>query len=694
MNRSLPELRMAVVMDEFSFAGFAPECRTLTLTSTNWLPQVTHFCPQMLLVESAWWGADKSWHRKISEAAPELRELVEWCRTRQIPTVFWNKEDPVHFERFLITASLFDVVFTSDMACIPHYKQALGHNRVHVLPFACQPAVHHPIQQYPRLSTASFAGSYYVRFAQRIRDLRNVLDAVSQLMPVDIFDRYFNSSDTNYRFPPEYRSMVKGSLGVDDVHRAYKGYAFGINMNTVKHSRTMFARRVFELLGSGTVVVSNESVGVRSFFCDVVLCGDSTPGIVQRLTPLVHDPVLRAQQVLVGVRAVMSQHTYAHRLDAIVQRALGRSGFLVPLPWVFLLSYVSTIEQLQGMLSNALHQSYKDWRMLIVVSEEIYSEALAYTSDSRVDILDWNALQGLTLSAVAQRFVWTDHAEVVAHWIGGWSAKDYYGPNYLLDIVLATRYSQARVLGKAGHFVLEGQTINLHAIDEAYRTAPALAARCSLAWHQVLEHEQSQAWLLGLSDRLYDNDDAVALDVFNYCRDGAMHLAAGLAVDDVPMDMGINMDNLMSEADAMTAAPALISRVPAWTAEQLATAFGAWRGCATTAGLDQYGWHIVSELPDDQVEEVWSPSVIAPAQLRAVGVWRFHVVVKGEQSLQLMVQCLDIDGQCLTRLIFECNQNQQLTQPFGTRGVRLGWRMTASGTARFKALFLGWRLDT
>ena len=29
--------------------------------------------------------------------------------------------------------------------------------------------------------------------------------------------------------------------------------------------------------------------------------------------------------------------------------------------------------------------------------------------------------------------------------------------------------------------------------------------------------------------------------------------------------------------------------------------------------------------------------------------------------------------------------------PFGTRSLRLGWRLTSSGTARVKELVLGWR---
>lgn len=686
----LRNLAFAVVLDDFSQACFASEFNLLALMAGKWRQQLVTFSPHMLLVESAWWGGDRSWHRKISQTAPELRELVTWCKAHKIPTVFWNKEDPVHFERFLITASLFDVVFTTEINCIPLYKQALRHERVHLLPFACQPATHNPLELHDRAAGACFAGSYYLRYPHRALDLRSVLDAVSGLMPVEIFDRYFESADANYRFPSEYQPLIKGTLRVDEMHRAYKGYRFGLNINTVKQSPTMFARRVFELLGSGTVVLSNESVGVRSFFGDVVLCGDTAAGIRQRLTPLMQDDVCRARQALAGVRVVMQQHTYAHRLDAMAQRLWGH-GLLAPLPAVLLLASAETAAQMQALLQCALQQTHTNWRLLLAVSVDFDGQRHQTLQDPRVRLVPWAALQRLTLAEVAQALVWPDQTEVASHWVAGWLAQDHYGANYLLDMVLATRYTQAPVLGKAGYFVWTGQAAQLLAMEQAYRPAPALAARCALARHDVLAHEPAQAWLQGLEQRLYQNADAVALDVFNYCRDGAGQQTVALAVEDAPMSMGLDLDALMAQADAMTASPVISSTVPAWSATQLAEAFGAWPGLATTAALDAYGWHLVSELPDDQAEEVWSPCVIAAALLRAVGVWRFHLVATGGQRLQLMVQCLGVNGKTLLSEAFDCNQNQQLALPFGTRTLRLGWRLTSSGTARVKELVLAWR---
>ena len=687
---SIRQLRVAAIMDEFTESCFLPECELLPLTPDGWKNQIALNPPHLLLVESAWWGFAKLWHRKISEAAPELRGLVAWCKVNNIPTVFWNKEDPVHFERFLITASLFDRVFTTDISCIPCYKKALGHDRVHLLPFACQPEVHNPVEIKERNTGACFAGSYYLRFPHRSIDLRNLLYAVSGLMTVDIFDRNFQSDDANYRFPTEYRHLIKGMLSVDEMHLAYKGYRFGLNINTVKHSQTMFARRVFELLGSGTMVLSNDSVGVRGFFGDVVLCSDDGADMKQLLAPLVNDDIQRARQALAGVRAVMLQHTYAHRLDAVAQRLWGH-GLLAPLPIVLLMAFAETFVQIEALQECALQQRYTNWCFVLVVPATIFSQAAEHIKDQRLRIVPWIALEGLTLYNVAQNLAWPDQTEVHSYWTSGWLPQDYYGPNYLLDMILATRYTPAQVLGKGGYFVWTAQNTQLVDIDKAYRPGLALAARNALAKNEVIANELAQEWLQGLSDRLYENNNSVALDVFNYCRDGIGNPDAARIVNDRQIPLGLDLQLLMDEADALPPLHTKNSIVPFFNEQQLSKVFGVWLGQATFASLDDYGWHIVSELPDDQFEEVWSLGIIAPGQLRAFGIWRFHVVTSGGQQLQFLVQCLDFHDEILLNKAFDCNQNHQITLPFGTRNIRLGWKMISSGSVRVKKLSLGWK---
>ncbi|MFL6633822.1 MAG: FkbM family methyltransferase, partial [Massilia sp.] len=139
LPRDLRHLKVACIMDEFTFGSYRSECDLFQLTPANWQTELESFKPELLFIESAWRGKDELWGSKVGHNSQELQGIVAWCRQHGVPTVFWNKEDPVHFETFLSTAMLFDCVFTTDIDCIHRYKAALKHDNVFLLPFACQP---------------------------------------------------------------------------------------------------------------------------------------------------------------------------------------------------------------------------------------------------------------------------------------------------------------------------------------------------------------------------------------------------------------------------------------------------------------------------------------------------------------------------------------------------------------------------
>src|SRR5699024_537949 len=132
----LAGLRVGVILDDFSMLAWSYECESVAVTPGWWREQLAEAPVDLLLVESAWHGNKDAWQYQLtgSKAPSEpLRELVAHCREQGVPTVFWNKEDPPHFEDFLDTARLFDQVFTTDVTLMPRYREPLGHDRVAVL---------------------------------------------------------------------------------------------------------------------------------------------------------------------------------------------------------------------------------------------------------------------------------------------------------------------------------------------------------------------------------------------------------------------------------------------------------------------------------------------------------------------------------------------------------------------------------
>lgn len=144
----LSEMTVGIIADEFTLEGLRGEASLVVLRPDSWRLQIEAQPLDALLVESAWEGVDCLWSQKVGyyddERFATLRAILDHCNSVGIPTIFWNKEDPVHFNRFSRTAAHFDHVFTTDSDCIRRYKAAAGPRQrtVASLPFYAQPRLH------------------------------------------------------------------------------------------------------------------------------------------------------------------------------------------------------------------------------------------------------------------------------------------------------------------------------------------------------------------------------------------------------------------------------------------------------------------------------------------------------------------------------------------------------------------------
>ena len=366
------QLRVAAILDDFTAAAFRPEADLRLLTPENWQAELAAHRPDLVLVKSAWRGREGQWTGKVGNNAPELAGILRWATAAGVPTAFWNKEDPVHFPTFLATARGFDHVFTTDLDCIQRYKAALGHDRVHLLPFACQPERHNPLEISARKDAMSFAGGYYLRFPERTRDLETFVRVLPDFRPVEIFARDFGKDDPR-TFPPEYAPHIVGSLPAEEIGIAYKGYRYAINLNSIKQSQTMFARRVYETLACNTLTVSNYSRGLRLTFGELVASSDDGPALLARLRALAAAPDRAARLRLMALRKVMREHTCRDRLDFIRARVLPDAPPDAPPPWrpprVVALAGARDAAAAGRIAAGFLAQSHAESRLLLVVDD-------------------------------------------------------------------------------------------------------------------------------------------------------------------------------------------------------------------------------------------------------------------------------------------------------------------------------------
>lgn len=388
---SLKEIKVACILDEFSFINYAPECNLEYLRYETWHKQMMSFKPDIFFMETAWQGLELDWEGKISTSSKELMGIIHYCRSHNIPIVMWNKEDPVHTKKFLPIMKLGDFVFTTAAECIDFYKKELGHDRVGLLHFAAQPKYHNPIETFERKDAIAFAGAFYPRFPQRNEFLWDFIQNVENNYKVEIYDRNYYVQGTANKFPDNWKKYIMGNLSFDQIAKGYKGYKYNISLNSVTESETMFSRRVFELMASNTLVLSNFSKGMNNLFGDLVLNAENGTNLSKLL--LAQDEGALKKRQLRALRCVMSSHLYEDRFSTIIEAIYGKK-LIFPFPIIYVYS--------EGNHPDISKQTYKG-----IIIKKIGDE-LPQDKDAFISIF----------------------------------SKEYsYDEDYLYDLILSTRYS-------------------------------------------------------------------------------------------------------------------------------------------------------------------------------------------------------------------------------------------------------------
>ncbi|MFC8304528.1 glycosyltransferase [Specibacter sp. NPDC057265] len=455
------DLRVGVILDDFSAMAFRFEWTAVALNPASWQQQLTGL--DFIFVESAWAGNERLWRGKIG--GPEgpdaqLISMLQACREAKIPSVFWNKEDPPHYDDFLPAAKLFDFVYTSDADRIDSYKKDLGHERIAVLPFAAQPSVHNPVR--PRRGwhqrDVAFGGMYFAHKYPERREqmdllLAGAMDASAKMATgLEIFSRQLGGNP-EYQFPAPLDSRVVGSLTYPQMLTAYKAYKVFLNVNSVVESPSMCARRIFEISAAGTPVVSAPSAAIRKFFtADEVPVAHAREEAGLLTRALVANPELNDRTAHLAQRRIWQEHTYAHRVQTVLQSALPHRATPTVRPAVSALVPTVRPQQLDRIFRTVGSQSGVAAQLVLLthgfeVTEREIAEQQRKHGVS--DVVHLTAPRCVSLGECLNLCVEASGGDVLTKM----DDDDHYGANYLSDQLFALDYSGADIVGKQAHYM-------------------------------------------------------------------------------------------------------------------------------------------------------------------------------------------------------------------------------------------------
>ncbi|WOQ74013.1 glycosyltransferase [Bacillus stratosphericus] len=522
-SNKISELKMAAIFDEFTRACFAEECRLIQFTPDNWLETLTKELPDILMVESAWQGNNGSWFKRVGNYGEEqnkaLFDLISWCNAKNIPTVFWNKEDPVHYNRFIATAKHFDYIFTTDEDRIPFYKEEVGHENVYSLPFAAQPKIHNPVKiQDERINKACFAGSYYRLHEERSIDMDRILDIATEY-GLDIYDRNYEKTSAglmpNHSFPEKYMQNIKGSLKYYEIDRAYKGYKVMINVNTVKHSPTMFSRRVFEGLACGTPVISTYAKGVENLLGDLVYISEDHEEIRNAFDTLLNSEENYRDKAVKGIREVLTHHTYTHRLSEIIEKT--ELNFINESPKVTVIGFAQSKEDFFNLLNKFEKQTYEN-KELFILTDLFQGYLDLYKKYNNKNVKTFIRSYFHNYQNIRE---WID-----TPYCAYFSTNDHYGGNFLTDLMLCTTFTDSEVIGKKTYFTLVDRNLIEKNSNSEYEYVQSLKLESSVFKPHIFSKENLSDLLINIEKgkdlsayikqgyRLFSNDK------FNYVENG------------------------------------------------------------------------------------------------------------------------------------------------------------------------------
>ena len=443
---------MACLFDRFTFDCLSRDVNLIPISKTNWKSVLNRPDVNYFFAESIWSGHDGGWRFAMSSfdttAGNQLREVLDYCKSNDITTIFWNKEDPVNYASFIDVAKHFDYIFTSDENIIDRYVEHTGNSNVFALPFAAQPIIHNPIRNSLPDHDVCFAGSWYVRdHGNRKKDTKLLVDAASEF-DLHIYDRFFGTDNRN-KFPAEYDDFIKGSLSYNEVCMAYRAYKIFLNVNSVADSPTMFSRRVFEILASSTALVSTGSIGMEKMLGSNIHVVNNEQKAKDTIDNLLSNQMERKKIAHLGYREVMNKHTYKIRLEYIFKKlniAFERKN----IPLISCITCSNRPKMIDNIIRNFTQQNYQNKELILLL--EATDDEFKQIQNQLSEITNVKLVRQLNhekLGSVFNKGVGLSNGEYIAKF----DDDDYYGPNYLSDGILPFDYTIASVVGKTETFL-------------------------------------------------------------------------------------------------------------------------------------------------------------------------------------------------------------------------------------------------
>lgn len=461
LEKAPKDFKAISIMDEISEECWKYEFKSFRIDRKNYKVQVDHSTATFAFLESCWKGNGGAWEYAFTSPglkhanAQALLDLIPRLKKRKMPVVFWNKEDPMHYDRYLPIAKQADIIFTTDSNKVSEYQRDVPEADVYAVPFAAQQKICNPSDRFRKEpESVCFAGSYYSEgHDERKRQMHALLPSIIEFKGA-IYDRFSKLGNDRYKFPDQFQPFIRDAVPFNEVVKLYKQFKVFLNVNTIVDSPTMMSRRVYELLACGTPVVSTPSKAIEEQFPGIVHIANDAQEANEIIEKLLTDEHYWDKTSHLGYREVMTKHTYTHRLQSIKQALGYEAGESKPL--VSIITCTRRPNMIDRIVENMTRQNHVNCELILMLQDfsdaqrnELLDKLKSKPSNlKRIEVIV-NDSQDITLG---ERF---NHAATYAQgeYIAKMDDDDFYFEHYLSDMLIPFTFGDYGMVGKQELFM-------------------------------------------------------------------------------------------------------------------------------------------------------------------------------------------------------------------------------------------------
>lgn len=250
----------------------------------------------------------------------KLAKVIRRARDSGIPAIFWNREDGVHFDRFIRSAQLFEHILTVDENMLSNYRQVVSNDTTtNVMMFAAQTSIHCPLDIKP-INRASFVGSYGTHVHPSRKLWQDMIFEAASEIGITVHDRNSDRKPEHYRYPISPWINLKSAIPYHATADVYRHHAVNINVNTIVDSPTAFSRRLVEIIACSAFAVTNRTPAVEGYFKDYCRIIDGPEDAKEVFNRIARDglSVEDKDRAKAGAAYVLENHSWRHRLAQIL----------------------------------------------------------------------------------------------------------------------------------------------------------------------------------------------------------------------------------------------------------------------------------------------------------------------------------------------------------------------------------------